>query len=141
MKYFRYERVSSLIQAELGKIILKEIETPGVLITVTRVEVNKDLERAIINFSVIPSDKSGEILKILEKDESSIEFIEDRLGHDKKYSVDWSKINKELGWKPDFDFDTWLVRTVDWYKENESWWKKIKNGDYQKYYESQYGNL
>lgn len=66
------------------------------------------------------------ILKIMGKDEEHIEYVQDRPGHDRRYSVDWSKINKELGWKPEFDFDTYLKKTIDWYVENESWWKKLK---------------
>lgn len=66
------------------------------------------------------------ILKLLGKDEDQIEFVEDRLGHDRKYSVDWSKIKKELGWEPLHNFDEWLGKTVEWYKENKSWWKKLK---------------
>lgn len=78
------------------------------------------------------------IIKLLGKDESSIEFVKDRPGHDVRYAMDWTKINKELGWKPLYDFDTWLAKTVEWYKENEEWWKKVKSGDYQNYYKKQY---
>lgn len=81
------------------------------------------------------------ILKILGKSDDSIEFVADRPGHDRKYAVDWTKINKELGWKPMFDFDTWLEKTVEWYKENTSWWKRIKDGEYKEYYEKQYGKI
>lgn len=66
------------------------------------------------------------IIKIMGKDESVIEFVKDRPGHDRRYAVDWTKINSELGWQPEHDFDVWLERTVQWYKENESWWKPLK---------------
>lgn len=66
------------------------------------------------------------ILNILGKDESYIEFVKDRPGHDRKYSVDWSKIKKELGWEPLHNFDEWLEKTVEWYKKNKSWWKRLK---------------
>ena len=66
------------------------------------------------------------ILKIMGKDESQIEFVKDRPGHDRRYAVDWSRINKELGWKPEHNFDDYLVLTIDWYKNNESWWRRIK---------------
>jgi dTDP-glucose 4,6-dehydratase len=79
------------------------------------------------------------ILKIMNKDESSIEYVKDRPGHDRRYAVDWSKIEKELGWKPLHNFDEWLEKTVLWYKENESWWKNVRDGSYQKYYKGQYG--
>jgi len=78
------------------------------------------------------------ILKIMGKDESQIEFVKDRPGHDRRYAVDWSKINKELGWKPEHNFDEYLALTVDWYKNNQDWWKRIKTGEYLKYYEKQY---
>ena len=81
------------------------------------------------------------ILNILGKDENSIEFVKDRPGHDRRYALDWSKIKKELGWKPQYDFDTWLKKTVDWYKENQNWWKRVKSGDYKEYYEKQYGKI
>ena len=66
------------------------------------------------------------IIKILGKDESYIEYVKDRLGHDRRYAVDWSKIKNELGWSPMHSFDEYLLKTVEWYKNNESWWKKIK---------------
>lgn len=66
------------------------------------------------------------ILKIMGKNESQIEFVKDRSGHDRRYAIDWSKINKELGWKPEHGFDEYLKITVDWYKNNQEWWKKIK---------------
>lgn len=78
------------------------------------------------------------ILKLLGKDESSIEFVKDRPGHDRKYSVDWSKIKNELGWEPMHNFDEWLEKTVEWYKENRKWWENIKSGDYKDYYKKQY---
>lgn len=81
------------------------------------------------------------ILKIMGKDEGFIEYVKDRLGHDRRYAVDWSKIEKELGWKPLHDFDEWLEKTVQWYKENENWWRDVKSGEYKKYYKEQYGKL
>lgn len=80
------------------------------------------------------------LIKLLGKSEDDIEYVTDRPGHDRRYAVDWSKIKNELGWEPKYDFDTWLEKTVEWYKENESWWKDVKNGDYQKYYEKQYAD-
>jgi len=79
------------------------------------------------------------ILKIMGKDESYIEYVKDRPGHDRRYAVDWSKIKNELGWEPLHNFDEWLEKTVAWYKENEKWWKDVKDGSYQKYYQEQYG--
>ncbi len=79
------------------------------------------------------------ILKIMGKGEEWIEFVKDRPGHDRKYRIDWSKINKELGWYPKHDFDSALKFTVDWYTKNQDWWKKIKTGEYLDYYKRQYG--
>lgn len=66
------------------------------------------------------------ILKILGKGGDQIEFVTDRPGHDQKYAVDSSKIKNELGWKPMHDFEFWLGKTVEWFQENEAWWKKLK---------------
>lgn len=60
------------------------------------------------------------------KDDTSIEYVTDRPGHDRRYAVNWSKINSELGWSPSADFDVRLQETIDWYKSNESWWKDMK---------------
>lgn len=79
------------------------------------------------------------ILKALGKDEGMIEYVKDRPGHDRRYAVDWSKIYQELGWKPEFRFEEWLEKTIDWYKKNEKWWKDIKNGEYKDYYMEHYG--
>ena len=74
------------------------------------------------------------LLKIFNKDESSIKFVKDRVGHDRRYAVNWTKINRELGWKPLYGFDEWLTKTVDWYKANEWWWKQLKK-EAEKFYE------
>jgi dTDP-glucose 4,6-dehydratase len=66
------------------------------------------------------------ILEILEKPETMIELVADRLGHDRRYSVDCSKIEKELGWKPEVDFEEALHRTAKWYVNNEKWWRPLK---------------
>jgi len=84
-------------------------------------------------------DVVKKILKIMGKDEKWIEFVKDRPGHDRKYIIDWSKIKKELGWQPMYDFDSALKFTVDWYTKNQDWWKKIKTGEYLNYYKRQYG--
>lgn len=81
------------------------------------------------------------IIKLLGKDESAIEFVKDRPGHDRRYAIDWSKIKNELGWHPLHSFDEWLEKTVEWYRNNQDWWKRVKSGDYQKYYDKQYGNI
>lgn len=72
--------------------------------------------------------------------EKQITFIKDRAGHDKRYAIDASKIEKELGWKPSIDFENGLVNTIEWYLSNEEWLTKVLSGDYQSYYEEQYLN-
>lgn len=71
-------------------------------------------------------DLAKKILKILGKDESWIEFVKDRPGHDRRYAINPEKIKKELGFKPKFQFDDALKTTVKWYIKNQSWWKKAK---------------
>lgn len=74
------------------------------------------------------------ILKLMGKDESWIEYVKDRPGHDRRYAVDWSKIHRELGWSPKYiNFDEGLEKTVKWYMENEDWWKHVKSGVYLDY--------
>ena len=67
------------------------------------------------------------ILEAVGADESSIEYVEDRKGHDLRYSVDWTKINRELGYVPQVKFEDGLRETVQWYRDNEAWWKPLKN--------------
>ena len=63
------------------------------------------------------------LIEALELSEDQIEFVTDRAGHDVKYAIDWKKIQTELGWQPEHNFDSWLTTTVEWYKNNEQWWK------------------
>jgi len=67
------------------------------------------------------------ILEAMGADESSIEYVEDRKGHDLRYSVDWTKINRELGYEPQVKFEDGLRETIKWYRDNEAWWKPLKN--------------
>lgn len=67
------------------------------------------------------------ILKIFAKDESFIKFVKDRPGHDRRYAIDWRKAQKELSWRPKYDFDIWLRKTIDWYKRNQWWWRPLKD--------------
>lgn len=70
--------------------------------------------------------------------EQLITFVKDRPGHDMRYAIDSSKIQRELGWSPSLNFEQGLERTVDWYLANQQWMSRIISGDYEKYYESQY---
>jgi dTDP-glucose 4,6-dehydratase len=78
------------------------------------------------------------ILQILGKPETLIHYVKDRPGHDRRYAIDASKIENELGWKPSFNFETAIDYTIKWYLENQKWWERIISGDYQKYYSIQY---
>jgi dTDP-glucose 4,6-dehydratase len=71
-------------------------------------------------------DIAHEILKAMDKDESFIEYVTDRPGHDLRYAIDATKIKKELGWVPSYTFEKGLKETVEWYKANESWWRPLK---------------
>jgi dTDP-glucose 4,6-dehydratase len=69
-----------------------------------------------------------------------IVHVKDRPGHDFKYVVDWSKINAELGWEPETDFEHRLIETVRWFENNQSWWQRVKSGEYREFYDKQYGS-
>ena len=73
------------------------------------------------------------ILKALDKPESLIRFVTDRPGHDMRYAIDPTKIETELGWKPKYNFDTGIEQTIQWYLDNQDWWKNILSGEYSSY--------
>lgn len=70
--------------------------------------------------------------------EKLITFVKDRAGHDMRYAIDFSKLNKELGWEPSLNFEEGLRKTVQWYLANNVWLDQVTSGNYQKYYENQY---
>jgi dTDP-glucose 4,6-dehydratase len=72
--------------------------------------------------------------------EKLLTYVTDRAGHDKRYAIDASKLEAELGWKPSITFEQGLERTVDWYLENQEWVSKVTSGAYQAYYEQMYSN-
>jgi dTDP-glucose 4,6-dehydratase len=88
---------------------------------------NKDIVRKICQFMEINFN-------------DNVEYVKDRPGHDRRYAIDFSKIKNELGWEPVFDFDVALKHTIDWYRNNQDWWKHVKSGEYQKYYNKQYSS-
>ncbi|MCK5211214.1 dTDP-glucose 4,6-dehydratase [Candidatus Parcubacteria bacterium] len=74
------------------------------------------------------------ILDLMDKDEKMIDYVSDRPGHDLRYGIDFSRTKKELGWQPQIKFKDGLKETIDWYKNNQAWWKNIKSGVYKEYY-------
>ena len=80
------------------------------------------------------------ILKRLNKPKSLIKHVTDRPGHDRRYAIDASKIINELNWRPSVDFEEGMSKTIDWYLQNHDWLQNVVSGDYQRYYESMYGN-
>jgi dTDP-glucose 4,6-dehydratase len=80
------------------------------------------------------------ILERLGKSSSLIRHVSDRPGHDRRYAIDASKITAELDWRPSVSFQEGINRTIDWYVQNQDWLGHVVSGDYQKYYESMYGN-
>ncbi|GAB4306230.1 MAG: dTDP-glucose 4,6-dehydratase [Myxococcota bacterium] len=80
------------------------------------------------------------LVKVMGKDENElITFVKDRPGHDRRYAIDYGKAKRELGFEPKHNIDEELENLVKWYRENESWWRRIKSGEYRGYYESLYG--
>ena len=69
-----------------------------------------------------------------------ITYVTDRLGHDARYAIDSTKLQKELGWEPSLQFEEGIEKTVRWYLENEEWLENVTSGDYQLYYEKMYSN-
>jgi dTDP-glucose 4,6-dehydratase len=79
------------------------------------------------------------ILKLLDRPESLIQFVRDRPGHDRRYAMDCRKAEQELGWKPAHTFESALAETVQWYLVHQTWWQRVRSGDYQDYFTLQYG--
>jgi dTDP-glucose 4,6-dehydratase len=80
------------------------------------------------------------LLTHLNKPESLITYVTDRLGHDLRYSIDASKIKKDLGWQPRYTFEKGITETIGWYLNNKDWWQRIISGDYKDYYKKMYEN-
>lgn len=82
---------------------------------------------------------TAEILRLLGKPKNLVRHVEDRLGHDRRYAVDYSKIQSELGWQPEVDFTSGIQATVEWYQKNTAWWQNVKTGAYLEFYSRYYG--
>jgi dTDP-glucose 4,6-dehydratase len=79
------------------------------------------------------------ILETLGLDDSLLRYVPDRPAHDRRYAMDFSKIERNLGWRPLVPFEEGLRRTVAWYRDHAEWWRRVKSGAYLRYYEDQYG--
>jgi dTDP-glucose 4,6-dehydratase len=75
------------------------------------------------------------------EDQNLITFVTDRAGHDLRYAIDSSKLQKELGWEPSLQFEEGIEKTVRWYLDNQDWLDNVTSGDYQQYYENMYNPL
>ena len=80
------------------------------------------------------------ILDALGKPHELIQFVTDRLGHDRRYAIDAAKVETELGWKPQMTWEDGLAATITWYQENASWVERVRSGEYKEYYKSMYGS-
>jgi len=87
------------------------------------------------NLSVVQT-----VLDHLGKSHSLIRFVKDRPGHDRRYAIDFSKIERDLKWRPQVSFEEGIRLTVEWYQEHRPWWRKIKSGEYMNYYKRMYEN-
>jgi len=97
----------------------------------------------VYNFGASSERRNIEIVKqvlaLVGKPETLIQYVKDRPGHDRRYAIDASKVRRELGWAPRHAFEQALGETVAWYREHRAWWERILTGEYLKYYEKQYG--
>ena len=84
-------------------------------------------------------DVIREILRLLDKPESLIQFVKDRPGHDRRYAIDCSKSETELGWRPKWTFEKGLADTIFWYRKHTQWWRRVRDGSYQEFYDKWYG--
>ena len=79
------------------------------------------------------------ILDALGKPHDLIKFVTDRLGHDRRYAIDATKVETELGWKPLMTWQDGLAATIRWYQENQAWVDHVRSGEYKEYYKAMYG--
>jgi dTDP-glucose 4,6-dehydratase len=86
-------------------------------------------------------DLTQTLLRMLGKPDSLIQHVQDRLGHDRRYAIDCTKIETELGWRPQIPFDKGLAETIEWYKSNAEWVARIRSGEYLEYFKRQYKDL
>jgi dTDP-glucose 4,6-dehydratase len=91
------------------------------------------------NRSLPNLDVVERILALTGKPRSLMQFVKDRPAHDRRYALSSEKIMRETGWAPRMDFESGLAATIDWYRSNQEWVRHVKSGEYQKFYELNYG--
>jgi dTDP-glucose 4,6-dehydratase len=106
-----------------------------ILKTVRRIMTQQPEYRRCLKNRATGADGQSAVERI---NDDLITFVKDRLGHDRRYAIDSTKITNELGWKPATDFETGIVKTVQWYLDNQPWVEQIAAGDYLNYYEQMY---
>ncbi|MBL7058392.1 dTDP-glucose 4,6-dehydratase [Patescibacteria group bacterium] len=131
-----------LVGGECEKTNLEIAQTITQLLFAAHLQV---LDKALLRDTLLNNNDGKDvqslknILELIGKTDVMVVYVKDRPGHDRRYAINISKISKELGWKPLIGFEDGMKRTVEWYQHNQDWWKKIKSGEYQQYYEDQYG--
>ena len=100
--------------------------------TIRRLMEEEPKYRAVLKKQVKDADGQIDISWI---NEDLITFVKDRLGHDQRYAIDPTKITDALGWYPETKFEVGIVKTIEWYLNNQDWVEEVTSGDYQKYYE------
>jgi dTDP-glucose 4,6-dehydratase len=104
--------------------------------TIHRLMTEQPAYRRVLKKQVKDADGSISIDWI---NEELITFVKDRLGHDQRYAIDPTKITNALGWYPETRFEEGIVKTIEWYLQNQAWVNEVASGDYQRYYEKMYG--
>ena len=104
--------------------------------TIHRLMTEKPEYRGVLKKKVTGEDGQIDISWI---NEDLITFVKDRLGHDQRYAIDPTKITNALGWYPETKFEVGIVKTIEWYLNNQTWVEEVTSGDYQHYYERMYG--
>jgi dTDP-glucose 4,6-dehydratase len=99
----------------------------------------KTVDRLLGRKAKIVEDENGRQAEVPE-DMDLITFVTDRAGHDLRYAIDSTKLQKELGWEPSLQFEEGIEKTVRWYLDNQEWLDNVTSGDYQKYYDNMYAN-
>lgn len=107
--------------------------------------IHKGISGEVYNVGGNNEKRNIDIVKLicqkLNKSEDIITYVKDRKGHDLRYAIDSSKIQENLGWKPEVEFEDGIQKTIEWYMHHKEWWGKIISGEYQQYVKKMYGNL